>query len=42
MPARVLNAIRFGLGTPSNTMVDSLGSDGLTPLALAAIGGEQH
>lgn len=40
MPARVLSALRFGLGTPSNTLVDSLGSDGLTPLALSAICGE--
>lgn len=40
IPSRVLNALRFGLATPPNTMVDSLGSDGLTPLALAAIYGE--
>ncbi|CAM9264484.1 unnamed protein product [Ectocarpus fasciculatus] len=41
IPSRVLNALRFGLATPPNTMVDSLGSDGLTPLALAAIYGNE-
>lgn len=40
MPSRVLNALRLGLGAPPSTMVDSVGSDGLTPLALAAICGE--
>ncbi|CAM9190813.1 unnamed protein product [Ectocarpus sp. 12 AP-2014] len=41
IPSRVLNALRFGLATPPNTTVDSLGSDGLTPLALAAIYGNE-
>lgn len=40
MPSRVLSALRFGLGTTPNTMVDSPGGDGLTPLSLAAIYGE--
>lgn len=40
MPSRVLSALRFGLGTLANTMVDALGVDGLTPLSLAAIYGE--
>ena len=37
---RVLSALRFGLGASPNTMVDWIGSDGLTPLTLAAICGE--
>lgn len=43
MPSsRVLNALRLGLGSPPNTMIDSIGSDGLTPLALSAICGKRY
>ncbi|CAN0294890.1 unnamed protein product, partial [Laminaria digitata] len=41
-PSRMLSALRFGLGASPNTMVDSIGSDGLTPLTLAAICGESY
>eukprot|EP00752_Nemacystus_decipiens_P002255 g2136.t1 len=40
-PSRMFTAIRFGLGNSPNTSVDALGSDGLTPLALSAICGNE-
>eukprot|EP00903_Cladosiphon_okamuranus_P019583 g18011.t1 len=40
-PSRIVTALRFGLGSSPNTSVDALGSDGLTPLALSALCGNE-